>query len=176
MRNKGGKKTIRDSDEESNGSELSSYNTSPSPTLSSESDGDIIEYTALSPSQTRASGLRESKSLSLTLNQINRALGSFKIFNSDEYLKLKEQIRPEETKNASRITDSGEIKNKAENENNRKRGKSKKEKAKAATKANPDADRANEAAKPLTRSKSKTIASKTQENQAQQQKDESRNC
>ena len=85
---------------------LPSYHTSPSPTSSSESEGDIIENEASSPSQPRASGLRECNSLDLTLNQINRALGSFKIFNSEEYLKLKEQLGPEETKQTSRITDS----------------------------------------------------------------------
>ena len=66
LRNKGGKKTIRDSDEGSNGSGLPSYHISLSPTSSSESEGDIIEYTASSPSQPRASRLRESKSLDLT--------------------------------------------------------------------------------------------------------------
>ena len=68
-------------------------------------------------------------------------------------------MSPEETKQTSRITDSGVTANKTEEEKDRKRGKLKKEAAEAATKANPDADRANEAAKPLTRSKSKTIAS-----------------
>ena len=48
----------------------------PSPTSSSESEGDVIEYEASSPSQPRTSGLRASKSLDLNLNQINRALGS----------------------------------------------------------------------------------------------------
>ena len=164
------KKTEKISDEESEGSGLPSYHTSPSPTSSSESEGDVIEYTASTPSQPRASGLRESRSLDLTLNQINRALGSFKIFTSQEYLRLKEQIGPEEINPPSRITDSGETTNKEEKRVNNKRGKPKKEAVKAATKANPDADRANEAAKPLTRSKSKTIASQMlQENQAQQQ-------
>ena len=169
MRNKDDKKTLRDSDEESNGSGLPSYHTSPSPTSSSDSEGDLIEYIASSPSQPRASGLRESKSLDLSLNQINRALGSFKIFTSDEYLKLKTHIDSEETKQPSRITDSGETANKAEKETNRKRGKPKKKAVKAATKVNQDTDSTNEAAKLLTRSKSKTIASQTlQENQMQQ--------
>ena len=53
---------------------------------------------------------------------------------------------------------------------NKKRGKAKKEAVKAATKVNLDADKTNEAAKPLTRSKSKTIVSQTlQENKMQQQ-------
>ena len=68
-------------------------------------------------------------------------------------MRLKEQIGPEETNQPSRITDSGETTNKEEKRFNNKRGKLKKEAVKAATKANPDADRANEAAKPLTRSK-----------------------
>ena len=132
MRNKYKKKTFRDSDEESNGSGLSSYHPSPSPTSSSESEGDIIEYEASSPSQPRASGLRESKSLNLALNQINRALGSFKIFNSEEYLKLREQIGSEETRQTSRMNDSGKLNNKAK-EANKRRGKPKKEAVKAAT-------------------------------------------
>ena len=138
-------------------------------TSSSESERDIIEYQASSPSQPRASGLRESKSLDLTLNQINRAPGSFKVFNSEEYLKLKEKIGPEETRQTSRMTDSGELTNNSK-EDNKKRGKPKKEAVKAATKVNLDADKTNEAAKPLTRSKSKTIVSQTlQENKMQQQ-------
>ena len=108
----------------------------------------------------------------LTLNQINQALGSFKIFNSEEYLKLKEQIGPEETRQASRMTESGELTNKVK-EANKRRGKPKKEVVRAAMKVNPDADSTNEPAKPLTRSKSKTTASQMlQENQVQQ-KDES---
>ena len=114
LRNKDKKKNLKDCDEESNESGLPSYHTSPSPTSSSESEGDIIEYTASTPSQPRASGLRESRSLDLTLNQINRALGSFKIFNSQEYLRLKEQFGPEEINQPSRITDSGETTNKEE--------------------------------------------------------------
>ena len=157
-------KTPSYNDEESNRSGLPSYHTSPSPTSSSESEGDIIEYEASSHSQPRASGLRTSKSLDLTLNQINRALGSFKIFNSEEYLKLKEQIGPEE---ASRMTDSNKIISKPK-EHNKRRGNPKKEAVKAATKTNPDADSANEAAEPLIRSRGRTIAQMLQENQAQQ--------
>ena len=67
------------------------------------------------------------------------------------------------------MTDSGELTNKAK-EVNKRRGKPKKEAVKAATKVNPDADSTIESAKPLTRSKSKTIASQMlQENQMQQQ-------
>ena len=84
-------KIREDTDEESNGSGFPSYHTSPNPTSSVESEGDVIEYEASYPSQPRTSGLRTSKSLDLNLNQINRALGSFKIFNSEEYLKFKEQ-------------------------------------------------------------------------------------
>ena len=76
-------------------------------------------------------------------------------------MKLKTQIDSKETKQPCRITDSGETARKARLE---------KEAIKAVTKVNPDEDNTNEAAKPLTRSKSKTIASQTlQENQMQQQ-------
>ena len=54
LRNKDNKKTLRESNEESNGSGLPSYHTSWSSTSSSESEGDIIEYEASPPSQPRA--------------------------------------------------------------------------------------------------------------------------
>ena len=85
---------------------LPSNNTYKCPTLSSESNGDIIEYDAISPSRQRTSGERVSQSLDLTLNQINRALCSFKVINSEEYLKLKEQNAPKDTSQESRMTDS----------------------------------------------------------------------
>ena len=171
MGNKQTKGKIReDTDEESNGSGLPSYHTSPSPTSSSESEGDVIEYEASSPSQPRTSGLRPSKSLDLSLNQINRALGSFKIFNSEEYLKLKEQISSEEAKIASRMTDSNKIERKAK-EPKKTRGRPKKEAVKTATQTNPDAESVNEAAKPLTRSKRQALVSQ-QLQQEQQQIDE----
>ena len=95
-----------DSDEESSESGLPSYHTSPSPTSYSESEGDIIEYEAASPNKPRTSEMRTSKSLDLNLNQINRALDSFEMFISEEYLQLKEKIGTLEASQASRITDS----------------------------------------------------------------------
>ena len=53
---------------------------------------------------------------------------------------------------------------------NKKRGKPKKEAVKAATKVNLDADSANEAAKPLTRSKSKKLAPQQLQEERVQQK------
>ena len=56
-------KIRRDSDEESSQSGLSSYHTSPSQSSSSVSEGDIIEYDAISPSQPRTSGIVQVKAL-----------------------------------------------------------------------------------------------------------------
>ena len=72
---------------------------------------------------------------------------------------------PERTTQASRITDSVKT---TQKETNKRRSKPKKEAVKAATKVNPEAEYTNETAKSLTRSKSKTIATEAQENQAQQ--------
>ena len=100
------------------------------------------------------------------MNQINRALGSFKIFNSEEYVNLKERIDSAEASQTSRITDS----NKRQRGPNKARGRPKKEGVKATTQTNPDAELVNDAAKPLTRSKSKALA--PQQLQQEQQKDE----
>ena len=163
------RKFQRDSEEESSESGLPSYHTSPSPSTPSESKGEEIEYQASSPSRQGTSEMRTSKSLDLTLNQINRALGSFKIFNSEEDLKLKEQIGPEEASQASRITDSCQITNKPK-ELNRGRGEPKEEAVKTATKTNPEADSAN---KTLTRSRGKALASQQLQSQ---QNNESNKC
>ena len=63
---KKGTKPRRDSDEEPSESGLPSYHTTQSPSSSSESEGDIIEYDAISPSQPKTSGIRPSKILDLT--------------------------------------------------------------------------------------------------------------
>ena len=62
-----------------------------------------------------------------------------------------------EASQESRITDSNKNINKAIR-HNRARGRPKKEAIKTATETNPDAKSVNEAAKPLTRSKSKALA------------------
>ena len=86
-------------------------------------------------------------------------------------MELKEQISSEEAKIASRMTDSNKIEKKAK-EPNKTRGRPKKEAVKTATQTNPDAESANETAKPLTRSKKQALVSQ-QLQQEQRQFDES---
>ena len=92
------------------------------------------------------------------LNQINKIkeLVTFKIFNSEEYLRL-EQIGPKETSQVRRITDSHQITKKLRKELKSGRGRPKNEAVKAATETNPD--NTNDAAKQLTRSRGKALAS-----------------
>ena len=138
-----------------------------SPTSSSESEWGSYRVRSSISSQPRTSGLRTNRSLDLTLNQINQALGSFKIFNSEEYLHLKEIFGAASQK--SRITDSNKNINKPKRPN-RARGRPKKEVVKTATETNPDAENVDEAAKSLTRSKSKALT--PQQLQNEQQEDE----
>ena len=73
----------------------------------------------------------------------------------------------EEANQKSRLTDSIEKTNKPKRPN-RARGRPKKEAVKAATETNPDAENVDEAAKPLTRSKSKALAPQMLQNEQQQ--------
>jgi hypothetical protein len=113
--------------------------------------GEVVEFTPTDPNPKGASTLQKSKSLELNTSQANRALGTFKTFNSQELKKNPTSSPKNASKEVEGSTQMGQLKK------NSRQGK-----RKVIVESHLDADDTKTISKPLTRSREKAIASQSQ--------------
>ena len=130
------------------------------PQYTSPSEDSDLEYLKNTPTK-GTSQLRVSQSFELNKSLVNKALRTFTSSRSYNTLTSREPSS-EVPSQASRITDSVHSTDLNQDKGLRKeKGRPKKESTQIATKTNLDAESTNEANKPLTRSRTKLLASKS---------------